>query len=560
MTQVNKKNIVAVFFLVFAHFALASDGYCCAEAKKNPSDFFSHSYEFPIGSKKKSESKIFLDSTINNISIRWKPPGTERFEKVYIRYKEEGGDFWQEGLPLWGDFRPIFPGNSERSGEYRGSILMVNSDTNYIVQLQTNTGEYAEGVIRTKKDRPLIKKIVEIDENFGDAIFIDEGGDVDGYILYKYKKPLDGHGLIDFGVYVKASYVVLDNFTIQNTRSHGIVVGEGVSNVYIDGANISLWGSSVDGYPVDMNSAILVQKNTKNIVIQNCNIGAPNTSSNSWEEKNFKGNHHPVGPQAISIFNSYGGNVIRNNYINAGQGKFFNDCIGGGDNFSIRGGPGPNSDIYNNYISGCLDDGIESEGSNENVRIYLNFIDKSFVMFGVSPTVTGPIYIFRNLTYRSQRSSKSVDGKGSLLKLQEKNIKGRDFGKGRVYFFNNTAINNNLRQGVSLGIHGSGSEIHNIHALNNVIDTGEVGRQIINVNSGVDNIVKSNFFSAVAYKDIVAASDGACLVLNSGSAAFGSGVYIPNISILNSDGNWNAGAVEENCQFVRFNRDTLSLD
>ena len=46
------------------------------------------------------------------------------------------------------------------------------------------------------------------------------------------------------------------------------------------------------------------------------------------------------------------------------------DGIGGSSNYSFKGSPNRDSDIYGNLISNCWDDAIESEGANMNVRIW----------------------------------------------------------------------------------------------------------------------------------------------------------------------------------------------
>jgi hypothetical protein len=57
------------------------------------------------------------------------------------------------------------------------------------------------------------------------------------------------------------------------------------------------------------------------------------------------------------------------------------------------------SDIHNNEVSECLDDGCEMDGSERNSRCYLNRFTNCFQGISVQPVYGGPIYIFRNALY-----------------------------------------------------------------------------------------------------------------------------------------------------------------
>lgn len=57
------------------------------------------------------------------------------------------------------------------------------------------------------------------------------------------------------------------------------------------------------------------------------------------------------------------------------------------------------SDIHNNEVSECLDDGCEMDGSERNCRCYLNRFANCFQGISVQPVYGGPIYVFRNALY-----------------------------------------------------------------------------------------------------------------------------------------------------------------
>jgi hypothetical protein len=61
------------------------------------------------------------------------------------------------------------------------------------------------------------------------------------------------------------------------------------------------------------------------------------------------------------------------------------------------------SDIHNNEVSECLDDGCELDGSERNTRCFLNWFSNVFQGVSVQPVYGGPIYTFRNALYNVER-------------------------------------------------------------------------------------------------------------------------------------------------------------
>ena len=94
--------------------------------------------------------------------------------------------------------------------------------------------------------------------------------------------------------------------------------------------------------------------------------------------------------------------MIRYNECWSDMEHMFNDVIGGGSNGSFRGSPGPDSDIYGNFVSHCWDDGLEVEGGSRNVRVWDNYITQCMNMIGNAPASIGPLYIWRNVVAHSQ--------------------------------------------------------------------------------------------------------------------------------------------------------------
>ena len=146
----------------------------------------------------------------------------------------------------------------------------------------------------------------------------------------------------------------------------------------------------------------------------------PRSDSNSWDEYRSKyDTFHPRGPQAVVLWNTLGNHVIRHNLVYSDDDHRFNDGFGAGSNYSFVGFPNRDSDIYGNSISHCWDDAIESEGANQNVRIWDNFVDHTFVGIAIAATSVGPLYIWRNTSARSRHGpfgTTDEDPRGVFLK------------------------------------------------------------------------------------------------------------------------------------------------
>jgi len=173
--------------------------------------------------------------------------------------------------------------------------------------------------------------------------------------------------------------------------------------VVIEGNDISGWGrfrstGSWD-YGVDYDAGVRCERvaTLERVVVQRNKIHDPRYGANSWDSS------HPAGPQGIS-FNYCGGNhVMRYTRSRAANYKhFYNDGIGGSDNYTRTGFPNYDSDIYGNVVQGVMDDGIEAEGGNRNVRIWGNYIDQAGTGIATTVASVGRCNIFRNLYNRSR--------------------------------------------------------------------------------------------------------------------------------------------------------------
>ncbi len=279
---------------------------------------------------------------------------------------------------------------------------------------------------------------------------ITTGGTPNGYVLYTAGS---GGSTIDAAngqlnnIVISAPYVIVRGLTLKGAQSDAIALKNGAHDVVIEGNDISGWGrlrgaATSGGWDVgvDMESGVHGYcANTTTMdrfIIQRNKIHDPRYGANSWDWG------HPAGPQGITF--SYCGvnHVIRYNEIYATGGDhthYYNDGIGGEDNYTATGFPNADTDIYGNRIENTWDDGIEAEGGDKNVRIWGNYMNNTNT--GVASTVAhwGPLYVFRNVHNRSRAMwLKTLDGddRNNMFKAGE----GNGFGGGRRYMFHNTQL------------------------------------------------------------------------------------------------------------------------
>ncbi len=363
--------------------------------------------------------------TYECIGLYFKSPDTG---ECYVRFKEKGASTWREGYSLVYD---------PRDQEYRGSIVGLKSNTTYDIRIMLDDNSY-DLTCQTKNDSFPIGKITYLkDVNYSTPLKITESGTPKDYHLVMpvehSKATIDVRNAQNYTCVIDADYVIVRGVEFKNAAIHGILIKSRRHDIVIEDCHFTFWGRiggpKTYGNPGNTDSAIYAERGASYLTIQRNLIENPRGASNDWDTG------HPAGPQAITLINSSGGNVIRYNEIRSTEDHGYNDAIGGGSNFSFEGSPNRDSDIYGNIIANVWDDAIESEGANMNVRIWNNYIEKTFQHIATACTSKGPLYIFRNVFGESRRTHRDPLG-GSMIKVGQRN----EFGGGRKFVFHNTAI------------------------------------------------------------------------------------------------------------------------
>jgi hypothetical protein len=386
-------------------------------------------------------------------------PSAEEPGECKVQFRRAAEQAWREGLPLVYDA-------GER--QYRGSLVNLAPDTEYQIRLNCG-GQSVELTGRTRSEHFPVGKTTHLPRELDKPVHITESGKPDAWHVITpapgSKTVIDAFNLHDNCIEIAADYVIIRGLELRNAAQHAVLIRKGVQHVVVEDCHMTGWGriggARVWGIFHGSDSGIYAETGAGNLVLQRNLIDHPRSGSNDWESG------HPDGPQGITLINSSGGNIIRYNEIRSTDDRGYNDGIGGASNFSFQGSPNRDSDIHGNIITNCWDDAIESEGANMNVRIWGNYIDKTFVFVATASTSMGPVYIYRNVFASSRVSHQDPSG-GSMLKTggdRMISLDGQDVpgDRGRRFIFHNTALQPNGALNVF-----SGHKLSNAMTRNNI--------------------------------------------------------------------------------------------
>lgn len=413
-----------------------------------------------------TDGKLVAIPTFENIGYYIDEADPETTCEVW--FKEKGATQWKQAFQPFYDTRVT-------GGQYRGSIVYLNEDTEYEIKAEIIKNDK---VIRTEttecrtwtSDVPIAKtipisEIYEQGKNRPLALRNLKGA-ADGWI----KIVGDGETVIDAGnewlqsVYLAdCEYVILEGLTVKGGEKYGINLNHGCENIRIINCDISGWSTSgvlnpwLNGYIVDGNIRNLDGGiriwNAKNVVVERCYIHDTLGNTNPWtfgDTSTFDEHwirQHPAGPTAMLLGGAQG-LVVRYNDMSGSDQHRFNDimeCEINGGNYA---GPGFDSDIYGNMWYCNEDDSLEIDSAGRNVRVYENRSEQSLCGVSTAPTNVGPLYIYRNLF--TNRGNSQNDNDNPSVKI--------DGGEGMQFILNNT---------MSTSIRSSGLFLHGF-ARNNI--------------------------------------------------------------------------------------------
>lgn len=317
------------------------------------------------GGQEPAAPELSAVATFESIGLYWKAPGGSEDKSCGVRYRPAGKGEWKEGFPLWFD---------ARNSEYRGSLVHLRPGTEYEIVLSlTGSPVRASLRARTWSETFPVAERVPLPAQSSETLVIRQSGTPAGYRWYgppagAGTATIDAAGRQDVCVKIEASYVILHGLTLRNARIHAILLEGEVHDVVIEECDISGWGRvAEDGWGVDYDAAVYARHpGVRRIVVQRNRIHHPRSNSNNWRQarprKGKRESNHPEGPQAVCFWDSEGNHVIRHNAVFSDDGHYYNDILGAGHNFSTRGFPHRDTDIYGNLLSGDPPPGHEKHG------------------------------------------------------------------------------------------------------------------------------------------------------------------------------------------------------
>jgi hypothetical protein len=427
--------------------------------------------------------------TFHSIGLYWSGVGGEGVA-ARVEFREEKAQAWRRGLDLWYD---------PRNAEYRGSLVELKPATAYEVRLTLEGGKSETITARTWREDFRIKKTIQVPAGTARLVIDarDSGSAEEGYVLFTAPP---GQNVIDAGeapgsgdcvtVRQGAHHVIIRGLELRNCRRYGVyierqhepVLEKQTHDIVIEDNKISGWGRARDKTPeIGADDGAIHcnywhekddAKRPDRIIIQRNTIMNPRHGANPWRTSTAQAKH-PAGPQGVMFERCGRNHVIRYNDVASSNGNFYNDGIGGGENFSTAGFPWADSDIYGNRVSQAYDDGIEAEGGNRNVRIWGNYLDQVFVAIANAATAVGPLYVWRNVSNRmggmnNPGISPDLEHRGPFIKAGSNSPAASG---GRAYYFHNTVLQppgGRYALGAGWGINKSGGTLVNFVSRNNI--------------------------------------------------------------------------------------------
>lgn len=411
-------------------------------------------------------------STFHSIALRWPVVGDgNRTARIDVQYREIDQEGWKRAYPL---FRPMPERMSadnlvDRGWLFAGSIVDLKPASDYVVRL-TLTDD--DGVVAEGRSSPELVQEVTLSTRAepGEVkalrtVYVVPGtsGGGDGSLERPFEGLKSAEASVQPGdlIILKSGLYRVPDFRITRSGTAGRpIVYRGEEGAALDG----------EGAEVLLNANGTAHRWFEGLVFQNADrlLSADRASHLVVRRNRFNFTKYGVTsrwatygesqyntvldnvfqgvtkwPRSRGIEETYGveltgsGHVIAYNlFRNVG------DAVHNGDRGRLSA-----SDVYGNEIVTCTDDGVETDYSDTNVRVFRNRITNCYAGITGQPVHGGPVYIFRNVIYNTQYAPFKLhnDTSGMLL-------------------FHNTSV----RAGIPFNIQPGRETVSNVVTRNNI--------------------------------------------------------------------------------------------
>lgn len=413
-------------------------------------------------------------STFHSVSLRWPVLGdVNKTAAVRVRYRRADQENWKEGYPLFRP-RPDRMSADTRIAAgwlFAGSIVDLEPGTDYVVRLILSDGDRVEQQGRSQKEiaRDLtVSTRAEPAAAVGRTLFVVPGDAADGSVGDGSEtRPLRGLAAAeavarpgDLFMLRPGLYQVSGFKLVRSGEAGRPIVYRGAEGAILDGAGAEL---------------LLDAGNTRHrwfegLVFRNADrlLGADYASHLVVRRNRFEFSKYGVTSRWASYSESQGNSILDNVFqgttqwprsrgieetyavelTGSGHVVAYNlfrnvgDAVHNGERGRISA-----SDVYGNEIVTCTDDGIETDYSDTNVRVFRNRITNCYAAISGQPVHGGPVYVFRNVLYNTQYSPFKLHNHTSGLLL-----------------FHNTSV----RAGIPFNIQPGRETVSNVVTRNNI--------------------------------------------------------------------------------------------
>ncbi len=359
--------------------------------------------------------QIQMDATYNHLGAVWWITGDDDLDSsLTLEFRRLGDSIWNPGAPAMRAYPTIFVQDGPLGLNYWGaSALFLEPGTTYEVRLTLTdpdgggTAQIVQATTRTwpKPDPAGRELFVVPGSGGGDG----SAGDPFKGLQAAADAAIPGDVFsVDPGTY--ASFEIL----ASGTPGHPIVFqGSGQGLSVIDGAGTSAGVVTIGKYNQTIRHIILAGFSIQNghwgidaqhsqelyihhNLIQDVDDGIVNRRGDALEANQVVCDNTILGltpwpgtgiPSERGVDLKGTGNVVCRNTV-----RYFGDCI------SVQPSTGPSfgNDVYGNDASYCVDDGIEVDYNQANVRVWRNRVMNARMGISVQPIRGGPAYLFRN--------------------------------------------------------------------------------------------------------------------------------------------------------------------